>query len=177
MRINYHGGFIIVGAYYNQSGGTELLSIGSSLLSRVLSQLKPSGFSTSAFWGWLTKPRIATNGAHDPNEKIPEPYRYTYTKYEIYTNLYALFYIFSTNKPFVAVRGWKYVLADRHPNRCRTLRKYSHIITYHCLIIALVIIFNLCRRINVFFSPHFFIIMIIVPCCWRRPCCVHTHHM
>ena len=26
-------------------------------------------------WGWLTKPRIATNGANDSNEKIPEPYR------------------------------------------------------------------------------------------------------
>ena len=44
---------------------------------------------------------------------------------------YALFYIFSTNHPFVAVRGWRYVLADRHPNRWRTLRKYSRIITYH----------------------------------------------
>ena len=31
----------------------------------------------------------------------------------------------------MAVRGWRYVLADRHPNRCRTLRKYSRIITYH----------------------------------------------
>ena len=36
-----------------------------------------------------------------------------------------------TNQPFVAVRGWRYVLADTHPNRCRPLRKYSRIITYH----------------------------------------------
>ena len=48
-----------------------------------------------------------------------------------HTEPYELFYIFSTNQPFVAVRGWRYVLADRHPNRCRTLRKYSRIITYH----------------------------------------------
>ena len=48
-----------------------------------------------------------------------------------HTEPYALFYIFSTNQPFVAVQGWRYVLADRHPNRCRTLRKYSRIITYH----------------------------------------------
>ena len=47
-----------------------------------------------------------------------------------HTEPYALFYIFSTNQPFVAVRGWRYVLADRHPNRCRTLRNYSRIITY-----------------------------------------------
>ena len=71
------------------------------------------------YWGLLTKPRIAANGAHDPNEKIPEPY--------------ALFYIFSTNQPFVAFRGCRYVLADRHPNRCRTLRKYPRIITYHSI--------------------------------------------
>ena len=43
-----------------------------------------------------------------------------------HTEPYALFYIFST-----AVRGCRYVLADKHPNRCRTLRKYSRIITYH----------------------------------------------
>ena len=48
-----------------------------------------------------------------------------------HTKQYALFYIFSTNQPFVAVRGWRYVLADRHSNRCRTSRKYSRIITYH----------------------------------------------
>ena len=47
-----------------------------------------------------------------------------------HTETYALFYIFSTNQSFVAVRGWRYVLAERHPNRCHTLRKYSRIITY-----------------------------------------------
>ena len=37
---------------------------------------------------------------------------------------------------FVAVRGWRYVLADKHPNRIRTLRKYSRIITYHYISMA-----------------------------------------
>ena len=36
-----------------------------------------------------------------------------------------------SGRPFLKIRGWRYVLADRHPNRCRTLRKYSRIITYH----------------------------------------------
>ena len=48
-----------------------------------------------------------------------------------HTEPYSLFYIFSTNQPFVAVRGWRYELADRHTNRCRTFRKYSRIIKYH----------------------------------------------
>ena len=33
----------------------------------------------------------------------------------------------------MAFRGCRYVLADRHPNRCRTLRKYPRIITYHSI--------------------------------------------
>ena len=50
--------------------------------------------------------------------KIPEPY--------------AQFYIFSTSQPSVAVWGRRYVLADWHPNRWRTSRKYSRFITYPC---------------------------------------------
>ena len=37
---------------------------------------------------------------------------------------------FSTNQPFAAARVRRYVLADSHPSRCHTLRKYSRIITY-----------------------------------------------
>ena len=33
------------------------------------------GSTLTCLTGYLTKPRIATNGAHDPNKKIPEPYR------------------------------------------------------------------------------------------------------
>ena len=41
------------------------------------------------------------------------------------------FTFLSTNQPFLAVRGRRYVRADWKPNRCRTLRKYSRIIRYH----------------------------------------------
>ena len=47
----------------------------------------------------LTKPHGATNGAHDPNEEITEPW-------------YAQFYIFPPNQPFVAV-------CNRIYNTCR----------------------------------------------------------
>ena len=32
---------------------------------------KPLFQNQPCWWGWLTEPRIATNGAHDPNEKNP----------------------------------------------------------------------------------------------------------
>ena len=51
------------------------------------------------------------NGAHDPNEKIPKPYAQLRISH-----------------------SWRFgaemrILADWHPNRCRTLRKYSRITT------------------------------------------------
>ena len=45
------------------------------------------------------------------------------------TKPYLQFYIFPPSQPFVAVRGRIYVLADWHPNRCRTLRKHTRIIS------------------------------------------------
>ena len=57
-------------------------------------------------------------GCARSKEKIPEPY--------------AQFYILSQNRPFVAVRGRRYVLADWYPNHCRNLRKHLRIITYPC---------------------------------------------
>ena len=107
---------------------------------------------------WLiTNPRIAANGAHDPNEKIPEPY--------------ALFYIFSTNLPFVAVRGWRYVLADRHPNRCRTLRKYSRIITYHYISMPYGP-----SLMNKFAIPHVWLYHVYSPTVHSRPNEVYNIH-
>ena len=46
-------------------------------------------------WVCLTKSHGTTNGAYDPNEKIPEPY--------------VQFYIFPLNQPFVEVRPRKQV--------------------------------------------------------------------
>ena len=52
-----------------------------------------------------------------------------------HTEPYALFYIFSTHQPFVTARGWRYVLADRHPNAAvpyESTPASLHIITYPC---------------------------------------------
>ena len=75
-----------------------------------------------------------------------------------HTKPYALFYIFSTNQPFMAVRGWRYVLADRHPNCCRTLRKYSRIITYHYISMA-----SGPNLTNKFAIPHVCLYHVYVP--------------
>ena len=80
-------------------------------------------FFNRPYRGCLTKPRITTNGAHDPNEKIPEPYR---------TIRIILHFLYES-----AIRGSSgqvIVLADWNPSRCSTLRKYSRIITYPCCI-------------------------------------------
>ena len=86
----------------------------------------PSPFDKLFVLRYMLRPYGALTGIvngniyFEPYEKIPEPY--------------AQFYIFSANQPFVTVRGKRYVLANWHPNRCRTLRKYCRIITYPCSI-------------------------------------------
>ena len=58
------------------------------------------------YWGWLTKPRFATNRAHDPNKKNSS-----------YNEPYALFYIFSIG----ISHSWRFGAGDTYlPTGIRT---------------------------------------------------------
>ena len=71
----------------------------------------------------------------------------------------------------MAVRGWRYVLADRHPNRCRTLRKYSRIITYHYISMPYGPNFT-----NKFAIPHVCLYHVYVPAVHSYPNELYNFH-